>query len=186
MLNLPKLQLCNTKVELISEMQRIHKELINYYLQIPEEYYFAKSIPDGWTVIRNIKHLASTTYLFNLLLKIPKPIKKLFGKPRSKPIDLDRLVVSNRPLMHDYGKYIKINREVKNLDKTKYTDLIQNSVNKLVSTIETYTDEELDNIKGALGSMSTKDILHFLMKHNIHHTNVTRQRILSGEGNISL
>ena len=186
MLNLPKLKACNTKLELIEEIQRVHKELIDYYLQIPAEYYFAKSIPDGWTVIRNIKHIASTTMLFNFLLKIPKPIKRLFGKPKTSLIDIDKLIVSNRPLMYDYGKYIKISKYNKSIDKTKYTDLIQISSDKLIKTIETYSDNELDTIKGALGAMNTKSVLHFLLKHNIHHTNVTRQRILSGEGNISL
>ena len=55
--------------------------------------------------------------------------------------------------------------------------LIESSAHKMNKHISKRTDEELDNLRGLFGGMTMRTFIYFLLKHNVHHTNIVKLRV---------
>ncbi len=174
---LPVIYLCKTKEELLKQFNEVNRSLIQFYKDIPEEFYSHKAIPDGWTVERNIKHSISTNKIFTFWMSLPKFFLKLVGKPRTQIIDLSEIDPTNRHGISSYGKYEKTDKKSNPQKKETLLKDLEIAIQKLILEVNKKSEEELDNFKGPLGGMSFRAILYFLLKHDVHHAFVVRKRL---------
>lgn len=172
---LPQIYFADTKEKLLEEIDIVHKEIILFYREVPDELYSAIAIPDGWTVERNIKHIISSNRIFAKWLALPRFFLKLWIKPNPVQPKLEEILTTNRPKFFDYGKYIyKKSKKIK--DKESLLTKVQESADKLKSCLEKKTEEDLDSLPGPIGGINLRSFIHFILKHNLHHTNVVRTR----------
>jgi hypothetical protein len=172
---LPILYPCKTKEELFKQVLDVNQAIADFYKSIPDDIFSGKAIPDGWTVKRNMKHVISTNANFGMWIGFPLFILKLRGKPKSKQPTIEQLDPTNRHGITNYGKYEKSNPNPK--EKEKLLLLIRSSAEKLNRQIAKRSEEELDTLSGLFGGMSMRTFCYFLLKHNLHHTNVVRLRL---------
>lgn len=175
---LPTIYACKTKEELGKQVLDVNKSLANFYKNIPDEYFSSDAIPEGWSVCRNMKHVISTNITFAFWLGLPPFILKLRGKPKKNQPTVEQLDPTNRHGITYYGKYEK-SKSFNPKQKEKLLALIESSAEKVVKQIQKRTEEELDTYAGLFGGGNLRTFCFFLLKHNVHHSNVVRQRIES-------
>ncbi|MBP7281662.1 MAG: DinB family protein [Leptospiraceae bacterium] len=176
MQTLPTIYECKTKEELYKQVLDVHQAIIDFYRAVPDEFFGSRAIPDGWTVRRNMKHVVSTNISFGFWVGLPSFILKLFGKPKTKQPTIEALDPTNRHGITDYGKYEKSN-SANPKKKEMLLKLIESSAHKMNKHISKRTDEELDNLRGLFGGMTMRTFIYFLLKHNVHHTNIVKLRV---------
>ncbi|HMV42061.1 MAG TPA: DinB family protein [Leptospiraceae bacterium] len=175
MQTLPTIYPCKNKEDLAKQVIEVHKSIAEFYRSIPDEYFSGDAIPEGWTVRRNMKHVISTNGSFGFWIGLPKFIFKIWRKPSAKQPTIEQLEPTNRRGITYYGKYEK--NQANKEEKEKLLELINASAAKVASQIQKRTEEELDQFAGVFGGMSLRTFCYFLMKHNVHHTNVVRLRL---------
>lgn len=175
---LPTIYACKTKEELCKQVLDVNKSLANFYKNIPDEYFSSDAIPEGWSVRRNMKHVISTNITFAFWLGLPPFILKLRGKPKKNQPTVEQIDPTNRHGITYYGKYEK-SKSFNPKQKEKLLALIESSAEKVVKQIQKRTEEELDTYAGLFGGGNLRTFCYFLLKHNVHHSNVVRQRLES-------
>lgn len=176
MQTLPTIYLCQNKEELFKQVLDVHKAIADFYRDLPDEFFFSKAIPDGWSIRRNMKHVISTNVTFGFWIGLPLFILKLRGKPKAKQPTVEALDPTNRHGITNYGKYEKSN-STNPRKKRILLKMIHASAQGLNKQIAKRSEEELDTLSGLFGGMSLRMFAHFLLKHNVHHTNVVRLRM---------
>ncbi len=172
---LPTIYPCKTKEELFKQVLEVNQAIADFYKNIPDDIFASKAIPDGWSVRRNMKHVISTNANFGIWVGLPPFILKLWGKPKASQPTIEQLDPTSRHGITNYGKYEKSNPNPK--EKAKLLLLIQASAEKLNGQIAKRSEEELDTLSGLFGGMNMRTFCYFLLKHNVHHTNVVRLRL---------
>jgi hypothetical protein len=176
-MNFPVITISENKADLIKQIEDIYSFFNEFFLSIPLGYYSKNAIPEGWKIETNIKHLVTTTYLATYWLNAPNFFLKLFGVYKPKKIKIEKKMVTNRPGLDDYGKYILI-EEVKftqeNLDN--YLLKLKKSKDKLILSIQNRSDEEMYKFKFPLGGLNLIGLCLLLLKHNLHHCQVVNSR----------
>lgn len=173
---LPIVHDCKTKEELIEQANSVHKAIAEFYKNIPDNLFNGEAIPDGWSVKRNMKHVVSTNVFFAKWIGLPAFILKRFPKPSEKQLNAQTMVVTNRKGITDYGKY-NTSRHPHLFLKEKLLKAISASNEKLCRAINKRTEEELDSLPAPFGKMTLRVFILFILKHNVHHTNVVRLRV---------
>ena len=172
----PEIHHCKSKDEIIKQIQIAHEAIEQFYRNLPDDAFLANAIPDGWSVKKNMKHVSSTNNFFSLYISLPKFLLRLFGKPKTPQVPIEKLNPTNRPIVKDYGKYTKKDPFVSG-EKEKYLKAIIDSSEKLKRAVLKRTEEELDSLPGMFWGMSLRTLAMFVSKHNLHHTNVVKIRI---------
>ncbi len=173
---LPEIYSCKTKEEMLKQITDVHNAIVNFYREIPDNAFQKNAIPDGWSVKKNMKHIISSNYLFARYIGLPRFFIKLLGKPDSPQKAIDKISPTNRPSIKDYGKYTE--REVYKLGlKEKLLQDITESSEKLKKAVQKRTEEELDDLSGLFWGMNLRTFVLFILKHNVHHSNVARARL---------
>jgi hypothetical protein len=178
----PTVYPCSTKKDLMKQVTDVHKVLMEFYKSIPDDVFNSKGLPDGWSPKGNALHVIGSNNGFGLWLTIPSSVLKYFFKPRKIPHTIEELKATNRFGISNYGRY----KESKPLSPEKREKIIQailDSADKLNRRIDKHTDSDLDNLLGLYDGMSLKTLVYFLLKHNIHHTNVVRLRLEESKKN---
>lgn len=173
---LPTIYQCKTREELKTQITDVHKSLAEYYKSLPDDLFESIAIPEGWTIKKNMKHVVSTNGNFSVWIGLPCFFLKLLGKPKPKQLTVEQINPSNRPGITNFGKY-GAPSSPKPKKKEKLLKAIICSAEKLNRAIDKRTEEELDTFCGPFGGMSLRTFIHFLIKHNIYHTNVVRSRL---------
>ncbi len=173
---LPTIYPCKTKEELCKQVLEVNQALVNFYKELPDDVFTGDAIPDGWSVRRNMKHVISTNNIFAKWFGLPTYILKLRGKPKAKQPTIEQLDPTNRHGITSYGKYQK-NNSFNAQEKAKLLQLILVSAEKVIRQISKRAEEELDSLSGLFGGGSLRTFCYFLLKHNVHHTNVVRMRL---------
>lgn len=176
MYSLPKIVEVTTIEEMQNQILEVHKQLAEFYLSTPDELFQVGPIPEGWTIKKNIQHTISVNKMAIFTLSLWKPLYKLFGKPKNPQPTLEKILVSNRGNLSDYGYYPK---EIKKYGKQK-EKLIKKlilSAEKLSSSLGSKTLEDLKELSSPFYGMNLKNFLYFILKHNIHHANVVKNRL---------
>lgn len=176
MKNLPTIYQSKTKEELLKQVLDVHQAIAEFYRSIPEGYFESNAIPDGWSVRRNMKHVIGTNKAFGFFIGLPTFLLKILGKPKAKQPTVDQIDPTNRHGITNYGRYEKTN-SANSLKKEKLLRSIQSSAIYINKQIGKRTEEELDTLSGLFGGMSIRTFIHFLLKHNVHHTNVVKLRM---------
>lgn len=175
MQNLPVVRSCKTREELASHIDEIHAGLCAFLRDVPEELLFSPAEPEGWTVAKNIKHIASTNRLMSRWINLPNWIIKLRGKPRQQTIE--ELLPTNRPNISNYGRYPQPTR-VRPGAREQLAEGLLTSADRLKKAILKRSETELDSLAGAFGGMSLRAFVLFTLKHGVHHAGVARTRLL--------
>ena len=173
---LPTIYPCKTKEELCKQVLEVNQALVNFYKELPDDVFVGDAIPDGWSVRRNMKHVISTNNSFAIWIGLPSFLLKLRGKPKAKQPTIEQLDPTNRHGITSYGKYQK-NNSANSQEKAKLLQMILSSAEKVNRQIAKRSEEELDSLSGLFGGASLRTFCYFLLKHNVHHTNVVRLRL---------
>lgn len=180
MANFPSVQTVNNKEELILEVKRIHEFLYEFYEGIPIEYFNGNAIPEGWTPRQNLKHLISSNKYFGLWIGAPRFLLSLLGKPKEGQIPIEKISATNRKGIKDYGKYRK-DPNPNPRDKEELLKKFRVKIDYLVNQIESRTEDELEKFRAPFGGMNLKTFVFFILKHNLHHSQVVQLRLNSGD-----
>ncbi|MBI3396672.1 MAG: DinB family protein [Spirochaetia bacterium] len=165
-----------TKQELLQQIDDVHNAIMDFYRDVPDDIIMSSADPEGWSVVRNMKHVASTNKLMSRWVGMPGGLLKLLGRPKKPGLKVEDLVPTNRPNLREYGRYHtheKSHPEV----KARLLEKIAASVTRLKHAVDKRTEEELDIRRAPFGGMTLRMFVHFVLKHNIHHTNVARTRL---------
>jgi hypothetical protein len=172
----------NTKEELIIQVRSVNSSLIDFYMNVPEDLLFAEAIPSGWTVARNMKHVSSTNNSFSFWIGLPNFFLKYYSKPSLKQLSAAEIVPTNRPNISNYGTYYKLKSKNSNLEEKKnLLDKIQFSNEKVINALNKRSQDELLKFASPMGGYNLQNLTLFLLKHNIHHSNVARLRLEQGK-----
>lgn len=175
---LPTVHYSETREDLIQQIRDIHHAIVEFYKQTPNELFSTRPIPEGWSIKGNMKHVISSNKIFSSWIGAPGWFLKIFGKPKKKPLPIEKIVPTNRLNVTDYGQYTK-HSPAKPGEKEKLIEGIYASTEKLIQAIEKRTDEELDTFRSPFGGHNLRTFCHFLLKHNLHHAGVVRTRLTS-------
>ncbi|MBL8021254.1 MAG: DinB family protein [Leptospirales bacterium] len=173
---LPTVRSCNTREDLANHIDEIHAGLCGFLRDVPEELLFSRAEPEGWTVAKNIQHIASTNRLMTRWINLPNWIIKLRGKPRQNQ-RLEELQPTNRPNLSNYGKYPEPGR-VRPGAREELEKVLLTSAAGLKKAILKRPEAELDNLPGLFGKMNLRSFVLFCLKHGVHHAGVARTRLL--------
>lgn len=176
-MSFPTIVTCGTKAEILAQLAKTQESLIEFYKSVPADRWNSAGTPEGWSPARNAKHVASTYRFFGTWIGLPAWFLRLLGKPGpQKPVE--ELSPTNRPGIKDYGFY-RPGKPVPDAERSRLLSLIEETGQRFQQKIESRSEEELDTLKGAFGGMSLRVFSLFVLKHNIHHTNVARLRLES-------
>jgi hypothetical protein len=166
---------CKTKAEVLEQLEAAQKAIMDFYRSVPYEKLNCPGVPEGWSPARNMKHVISTNKFFGLWIGLPAWFLRLFGKPDPRKT-VEASSPTNRPGITDYGTYPG-SYPAKPGQKEELLRQIDESGKKFGARIAGRTEEELDTLKGAFGGMSLRAFALFVLKHNMHHTGVAKQRL---------
>lgn len=178
MRTLPKIAASGTKDELSVQIDTVHQAIADFYREIPEEMLFSEAEPEGWSPARNMKHVISTNRSLSIWISLPAFLIKLRGRPSKIQPGVDKISPTNRPGIIDYGKYPRPGKIDAKKKEEMLAEIIQ-SAEKVKKAMAKWSEEDLDRLSGLFGGYSLRTFVHFLLKHNLHHTNVVRARFES-------
>ncbi|MCE9597935.1 MAG: DinB family protein [Spirochaetia bacterium] len=176
MQSLPTVRSCSTREELVSHIDEVHAALCAFLREVPENLLFSQAEPEGWTVAKNMKHIASTNRLMKRWISLPVWFIKLRGKPKPA-LRIEEVDATNRPNISDYGTYPEPTA-VRPGAREKLVELMLNSADDLKKAIAKRSEEELDRLPGPFGGMNLRTFVLFGLKHGVHHAGVARARLL--------
>ncbi|MCB1179942.1 MAG: DinB family protein [Leptospiraceae bacterium] len=176
MKSLPIINDSFTKQELFNQIDRYVDEIAAFYESLPLEIFRSKNTEKGWSIEKNLKHITSSTKAFAFLLKFPKFLLKLLGKPRNPSLSVKNFdPPTDRPdaVLGKYvGKHgITEEERIKLIDNWKKVNI------KFKAIIDKYSEEELDSINTPVSGYSLRQFVLFTLIHNVHHSNVVRKRL---------
>lgn len=169
---------CKTKEDLLRQISEVNDVIVEFYKKVPLNIPQKDAIPDGWSLKKNMKHVINSNNFFSKFIGLPKFLIKIFGKPKNPQIPLEKISPTNRPNITDYGKYTG-KENFSTGEKEKIIQNILKSSEKLKNSVQKRTEEELDGLSGLFGGMSLRTFVLFILKHNLHHVNVARLRLLN-------
>lgn len=174
-MSFPQIHSSPTKAGIVSQIESTQKALLDFYRSFPDEKLNCPGVPEGWSAARNMKHVASTNKYFGIWIGLPNWFLRLLGRP-GKVEPVEKQSPTNRPGITDYGTYPG-KYPARPGEKEQLLALIEQSGKKLRAKVEARTEEELDSLKGPFGGMNLRVLALFVLKHNIHHTGVAKQRM---------
>ncbi len=172
----PTVTYSETKEELIEQFISVHDFLYEFYKETPLGYFNSKGFPDGWSIKRNLKHVISSNYSFGIWIGIPTFILKLFGKIKKAHYNIDKVHPTNRKGITDYGRYLKSEKNSQ-LEKDKLLSQLKESCEHICKKIDKRSEEELNELRGFFLNMNMRMFCLFVLKHNLHHSNVVNLRL---------
>lgn len=173
---LPTVVFSPTREDLLAQIDSVHEALVEFFREVPAEFLLSAGDPDGWSVAKNMGHIASTNRLMAHYIGMPTILLLLMGRPPREQPTVEDLRPTNRPHMHDYGCYHR-GRSCRLPRRERALLAIANSAEALKRAVLRRTDEELDRFRGPFGGLSLRLFVHFVLKHNVHHANVVRTRL---------
>ncbi len=161
--------------DLIKHIDEITAAVCQIFHEIPDEYLFSAAEPDGWSIEKNMKHIASTNRLMSRWIRMPRFLLALRGKPK-QGLKIESIPATNRPNIHEYGGYphpgtVPVGR------KAELIAEIEKSAETLKKAVLKRTDEELEKYQGMFGGMNLRVFTLFTLKHGLHHAGVVKARM---------
>ena len=163
--------------KLLVQVREVHEFLYEFYRDIPSNLFEAKAIPEGWSPRRNLEHIISSNKYFGLWIGAPRFLLKLWGEPRKVQIPIEKIDPTNRKAYREYGIYEPTEVSQVEENREKLLGKFKNSISYLEEKISKRTDIELDTFKAVIGGMSLRTFVYFILKHNLHHSQVVQMRL---------
>lgn len=176
MRSLPVIVFSKNKAELVEQIDRVHRELAEFYRELPLDRMLVPADPLGWSARKNLHHIASTNRTMARYIGLPGWVLRMMGRPANASLTVEQIVPTNRPHITDHGTY-RTGRtlDAKRLDRD-INDLLE-SARMLAAAIEGKTEEQLDSLKSLFGGMTLRMFAHFVLKHSVYHSYVVRFRM---------
>ncbi|HMU83867.1 MAG TPA: DinB family protein [Leptospiraceae bacterium] len=165
----------NNQQELLQQIDEITRAICQIFHDVPDEYLYSAANPDGWTVEKNMKHIASTNRLMSRWIKAPRFLLTLRGKPKTN-LRIEDISATNRPNIRDYGSYEK-QGAVPVGRKAELIQEIETSAETLKAAVRKRSEEELGKLSGLWGGMPLGIFAQFALKHGLHHASVVKARM---------
>ncbi len=175
MQTLPILRHSRTIPDLENQIREVHRSLADFYRSVPLDLFTSDGVPEGWSAKRNLMHVTKTNFLIVIWSKLPKWVLRIWPKPNNTD-SLERLQATNRPGISEYGSYLK-SEPFSEQEREKLIEKMLLSSEKVVQSLSKRTEEDMDKFTAFISGASIRMFYHFLLKHNIHHTNVVRIRL---------
>lgn len=175
MQTLPTVQFSRTVPELETQIRETHKSLADFYRSVPLDLFNADGKPEGWSPKRNLKHVTKTNNLILIWAKLPRWFIGLWPKPKNTD-SVEKLRPTNRPGLTEYGSYTKSDPFTEEERERMIEEMLLSSEN-VAKSVSKWSEEDLDRLPGLFGGVSLRMFYLFLLKHNLHHTNVVRIRL---------
>jgi len=172
---LPNVHSCETRAQLIDQIELINEAVLRFLAEVPDELLTARAYPEGWTVARNVKHALGFQKFTAFYLGLPSWLLRLPGKARQPQKPIEKISATNRE-PGDYGLY-PTGQPVPPGLRASLEAEIHKTRSRLKSAVEKLSEEDLDSRKGVFGGMSLRTQVLFALKHAIHHVGVARSRI---------
>jgi hypothetical protein len=176
MKNVPIIHDSFTKKDLLAQFDIYAEEMVAFYESLPLDMFRSKSSVPGWTIEKNYKHICGSTKIFYFMFFIPKFIFKLFGKPKNPQLKIKDFGPPTERPDAILGKYVG-KGEISVKERDKITEKWRNINRKFRSKIEKFSEEDLENTNTPIAGYNLRQIVLFVMLHNIHHANIVRKRL---------
>lgn len=167
------------KSELITNLNTVHTAFWTTAIQLPDP---SSSILGKWSVAQNVEHINSILSRVNNYLSLPKEtIESNFGLSNRESI--------NRELFTE--KYLQALANgtkatapfIPELNpKANIEELVEqgkNSLEAFISSLQNWSEEELEKYgcpHPALGKITVREMLYFIIFHTQHHHNTIKKR----------
>ena len=163
-----------TKKEIITGLTTQFDAFMQTIATFPEAHF--EDMPNGkWSAGQNLHHLISSVNPLHLAFAMPKFILKWqFGKPNREPRTYEALVERYQEKLANGGT-APIAFEppvIPLLQREKLLKNYLNHKNRLVSSVEKWSEHDLDNYllpHPLLGKLTLREMLFFTIYHNEHH-----------------
>jgi len=168
-----------TRSELISAQRHSNQRVANWFIEIPAKDFFTRQA-DVWSASDNLDHLIKSHKPLAKALKLPKiTLQAMFGTPQKASMSYEELCQIYRDEIakggQASGRYLPSQQEADaNVEKKKkeLIDQFSKVGTELVSTVEKWTEEELDQYllpHPILGKLTIREMLFFTIYHNLRH-----------------
>jgi len=168
-----------TKRDVISALHDSNRRVISWFTEIQATDFFTRPA-DVWSASDNLDHLIKSHKPLAKALKLPKiTLQAMFGKPQKASTSYEELCQLYRDEIakgaQASGRYIPSQEQADaNVEKKKkeLIDQFSKVSTELVSTVEKWTDEELDQYllpHPILGKLTIREMLFFTIYHNLRH-----------------
>ena len=161
---------------MIRQCDEVHRAIVDFLNEIPDELLSAPAYPEGWSAAKNMQHIIRSNRWFARYIGMPSWLFKLFGKPKKPNLKVEDLRATNCPRNFDYGSYPTPAAVKEGLKERLAADLLE-SARAMNKAIMKRTEEELDAFSGPFGGMSLRTFVFLAIKHSAHHTNVVKIRL---------
>lgn len=171
-------------------MHAAGKEFLECCLSIDKNNFFYQPA-EKWSIAQNVKHLIISANTTRLAFSLPKFIIKLYvGKPNRSSRSYDELVSKYKLKLQQggraSGRFIP-QKQSNNMGKGQLLDSFNQSMVKLVSTIENkWTEQQLDQYIAPhplLGKITLRELGYFTIHHTYHHLNIIKERLIENVKN---
>ncbi len=173
---IPDVTSCSTREEMCQQIDAVYGAIVALLREVPDELLTAPAYPEGWTIAKNMKHIARTNRYFALWIAAPAWFLGLLGRPGKPDLRIEDLRATNRPVHYAYGNYQKGAPPRPELKKQLEEEMLT-SAEALKQAIRRRTEDELDRFRGIFGGMTLRTFALFTVKHGAHHSGVVRVRL---------
>lgn len=177
MRSLPHVIFSDTREKLLGQIEDVHIAILEFFREVPDDLLLAPAEPEGWTALKNMKHIASTNRVMSFWIRMPAGILRIYGRPTEPQPRVEDLVPTNRPFVKDHGCY-RMHCICEHSRVERIRNQIIRSTEILKRAVGRRSEEELDRLKGPFRGMSLRTFVHFVLKHNLYHTGVVRERLI--------
>lgn len=149
----------------------------------PEHLVFAKN--DKWTAAQQLLHIISSVKPVRQALGLPKFIlKMLFGKANRQSKSYEQLIAKYQQKLQSGGKAPArfVPKKIAAADCPKLTKELNKEVEKLISKVNNYSEQQLDAFilpHPLLGKLTIREMLYFTMYHVQHHEKLIKDSFSS-------
>lgn len=168
--------------KIIDLLKSLHISFINYIDDLPGNS-FLFSHDQKWTAGQQLRHIHLSVKPLNLVLSLPKFLTRfIFGKANRPGKTYDDLVKKYLHKLKNGGRATSrfIPKSIAFADKQNLIKVLDKNIFKLCSTIENFTETELDTIilpHPLLGKLTLREMLYFTIYHVGHHHEIVKRNV---------
>lgn len=172
------------KSEIIDTLKKKHADFITYLSGLDDVAFMYSFQNEKWTAGQQADHIYRSLMPIHLILKFPKwTIKQLLGTANRPSKSYDELVAKYYTKLENrtgtppgFFSPKEINVSIKPIVFAK----IENNLNKICTSIEGYSETELDEFilpHPLLGKVTLREMMYFTILHVEHHQKIAARNL---------
>ena len=178
-----------TKRTLVPALERVHEEVTQTLKSLTLDELFMRPKP-AWSPADTLRHLIKSVNPILIVLRLPKLLLALLFGTSKKPSR--KYAEIRNAYLRELANGLQAGRYAPALDEPPITVYEAQKVRKkiikkwlklgkaLAAALRGWSDGDLDRYRlphPALGKLSMREMLFFMMYHNLHHVNTVRKRL---------